>query len=530
LRTGPPAQSNPYPGYCWSYDSFGNRLTQMSASVPFAAGQGGANGCSTTGNLGENVWAQYNGTTNGTNNNQMSATKPNMNQANDYDAAGNVLNDGVNAYLYDIEGRLCAVENLTVGTITQYVYDAEGTRVAKGKLSWTGSGNPTWNTACSATSGQGGWTFTLTTSWILGQGGEQVTELDAADVNLSNPSGWAHTNVFAGGALIATYDYAANNTLFALTDWLGTKRVEVGANPCATAYTSLPFGDSLTPASVSGFSACQDDATENHFTGKERDTESGNDYFGARYYSSAMGRWLSPDPGKLTMKHLANPQKWNKYNYVLNNPLTMFDPDGQAEVTIQLRAYIPQASMAGYRGDNRGPTSSQNVTSRTSITVRVETDPSKSANPLLSAPVSTAGQTQRLSDGKTDTQTVGLPTATVSRDANGNVVIHITQDAANPLSLAPQALTPGIKSDLNVTIPTDASSVSVGGTVSGSPAFELNAATGGSQVNLPLQGAPDNPAAFVGGLTQTNQVVNSAPLPPQPPPPTSCATGGTCPK
>ncbi|MGA3102635.1 MAG: hypothetical protein ABSD61_12300, partial [Terracidiphilus sp.] len=195
MRTGPPAQSNPYPGYCWSYDSFGNRLTQMSASVPFAAGQGGANGCSTTGNLGENVWAQYNGTTNGTNNNQMSATKPNMNQANDYDAAGNVLNDGVNAYLYDIEGRLCAVENLTVGTITQYVYDAEGTRVAKGKLSWTGSGNPTWNTACSATSGQGGWTFTLTTSWILGQGGEQVTELDAADVNPSNPSGWAHTNV-----------------------------------------------------------------------------------------------------------------------------------------------------------------------------------------------------------------------------------------------------------------------------------------------------------------------------------------------
>ena len=76
----------------------------------------------------------------------------------DADPAGNVLNDGVNAYLYDIEGGLCAVENLTVGTITQYVYDAEGTRVAKGKLSWTGSGNPTWNTACSGITGQGGWT------------------------------------------------------------------------------------------------------------------------------------------------------------------------------------------------------------------------------------------------------------------------------------------------------------------------------------------------------------------------------------
>jgi RHS repeat-associated protein len=37
------------------------------------------------------------------------------------------------------------------------------------------------------------------------------------------------------------------------------------------------------------------DPTENHFTGKERDTESGNDYFGARYLSSTMGQFLTPD-------------------------------------------------------------------------------------------------------------------------------------------------------------------------------------------------------------------------------------------
>jgi hypothetical protein len=42
--------------------------------VAFASGQGGSNTCSTSGSLGQNVWAQYNGTTNGTNNNQMSAT------------------------------------------------------------------------------------------------------------------------------------------------------------------------------------------------------------------------------------------------------------------------------------------------------------------------------------------------------------------------------------------------------------------------------------------------------------------------
>jgi RHS repeat-associated protein len=68
------------------------------------------------------------------------------------------------------------------------------------------------------------------------------------------------------------------------------------------------------------------------FTGKERDSESGNDYFGARYYSSSMGRWLSPDWSAKVMPvpyaKLDNPQSLNLYAYVGNNPLTRFDPDG----------------------------------------------------------------------------------------------------------------------------------------------------------------------------------------------------------
>ena len=64
-----------------------------------------------------------------------------------------------------------------------------------------------------------------------------------------------------------------------------------------------------------------------HFTGKERDGESGNDYFGARYYASSMGRFLSPDP-LLNSGHPENPQTWNRYAYVLNNPLRSTDPTG----------------------------------------------------------------------------------------------------------------------------------------------------------------------------------------------------------
>jgi len=71
------------------------------------------------------------------------------------------------------------------------------------------------------------------------------------------------------------------------------------------------------------------------YTGKERDTESGNDYFEARYFGSSMGRFLSPDyadeddgPVSIPNYNPSNPQSLNLYSYVRNNPLTSTDPDG----------------------------------------------------------------------------------------------------------------------------------------------------------------------------------------------------------
>jgi RHS repeat-associated protein len=472
-------------GAAWVYDPFGNRQSET-----WTGNGEGAAPTSTS--------ATYNGS------NQISWTNVNAAGSNvQFDTAGNMLYDGRNSYLYDAEGRICAVQEVVNGTTFQtgYVYDASGTRVARGSLA---------TFSCNFSSNG----YATNASWVLGPGGEQVTEYAVS----GSTSTWTHTNVFAGGKLLATYN--GTNTYFALNDWLGTKRAEVSAGGCFSTFTSMPFGDALTP---NGNCA---DATEHHFTGKERDAESGNDYFGARYYASSMGRWMSPDPKQPNIKHLFNPQKWNKYNYVLNNPLSNIDPDGLEEITVQLRAYIPQAHQGPYRGDNRGPTTSQNVTSRTSITVRVETDPTKNGgNPLVSNSGGQAGTTHNDWTGASATQTVGLPTATVTRDSNGNVVVGIKQDAANPLT--PQGATPGIKSDLNVTIPQDASSVTTAGTVSGSPAFELNIGTeGGANINVPLQGASNNPVAFGAGLTQTNPVLNSTPLPPPPP---QCAAGGSCP-
>jgi RHS repeat-associated protein len=70
------------------------------------------------------------------------------------------------------------------------------------------------------------------------------------------------------------------------------------------------------------------------FTGKERDSESGLDNFGARYDASSMGRFMTPDwsakEEPVPYAKLDNPQSLNLYSYVLNNPLSNIDTDGHA--------------------------------------------------------------------------------------------------------------------------------------------------------------------------------------------------------
>jgi RHS repeat-associated protein len=65
-----------------------------------------------------------------------------------------------------------------------------------------------------------------------------------------------------------------------------------------------------------------------HSTGKERDAETGLDYFGARYLSAAQGRFTSADPLYIELRRLADPQQLNLYSYARNNPLRFIDPNG----------------------------------------------------------------------------------------------------------------------------------------------------------------------------------------------------------
>jgi RHS repeat-associated protein len=92
--------------------------------------------------------------------------------------------------------------------------------------------------------------------------------------------------------------------------------------------------------------------TAREFTGKERDAETGLDYFGARYMSAAQGRFTSPDP-LLNSGHPANPQTWSRYSYALNNPFRFVDPDGAAVMDAGV-VQLGTASFKVYQQQGQG--------------------------------------------------------------------------------------------------------------------------------------------------------------------------------
>jgi RHS repeat-associated protein len=105
-----------------------------------------------------------------------------------------------------------------------------------------------------------------------------------------------------------------------------------------------PFGEGENPTAGT-------DPTR--FTGKERDTESGFDYFGARYYASRSGRFTTVDPGHVG-GDIFNPQSWNGYAYALNNPLRFVDPLGMEPCQITLRGADAEAAGVADGGTVEG--------------------------------------------------------------------------------------------------------------------------------------------------------------------------------
>ena len=117
-----------------------------------------------------------------------------------------------------------------------------------------------------------------------------------------------------------------------VADQLGTPRMIVdktGAAAAVSRHDYLPFGEEL--GLVGGRTPTQGyasgDTVRQMFTSKERDGETGLDYFGARYFASNQGRFTSPDK-ILVDQWKGQPQSWNLYSYVRNTPLKLSDPTG----------------------------------------------------------------------------------------------------------------------------------------------------------------------------------------------------------
>jgi RHS repeat-associated protein len=141
----------------------------------------------------------------------------------------------------------------------------------------------------------------------------------------------------AAGQLAAEYSTAAAmdaGTTYLTADHLGSTRlVTDGSQKPVHRFDYMPFGQDLSAYGnrnlVASYRALGVPAQE--FTGKERDAETGLDYFGARYFSGVQGRFTSADPTLLSV-NAYNPQSWNRYSYVLNNPLKFIDPLGLWEL------------------------------------------------------------------------------------------------------------------------------------------------------------------------------------------------------
>jgi RHS repeat-associated protein len=190
-----------------------------------------------------------------------------------YDAAGNLTAIGGFTFGYDAENRL--VSSTLNGVTATYAYDGEGRRVKKGAV---------------------------------------VLVYDAF------------------GRLAAEYGGVADpvGTEYLTADHLGSTRLVTSATGAERRCLDyLPFGEQ-TVEGMGSRGACYASANEPRakFTGKERDQETGLDYFGARYFSGAQGRFTTPDE-PLVDQDESDPQSWNLYLYVRNNPLNFTDPTGR---------------------------------------------------------------------------------------------------------------------------------------------------------------------------------------------------------
>jgi RHS repeat-associated protein len=224
----------------------------------------------------------------------------NSGQGFEYDKAGNIIKDSSNGqvrnFIFNGDNKQVHVKDANNVAIGTYFYDGEGKRVKKT-------------------------TASETTVFVYDGGGKLVAEYSTQQN--SNP----------------TVSYTA-------TDPLGSPRVITDKNGNVISRRDfMPFGEELNANTATNRLETAkynygEDNIRKRFTGYEKDLETGLDFAEARYYNNKHGRFTAVDP-LLASGKSANPQSFNRYIYVMNNPLRHTDPSGLQAGTPTGKWHVP---------------------------------------------------------------------------------------------------------------------------------------------------------------------------------------------
>ena len=196
-----------------------------------------------------------------------------------YDGMGNAINDGSHTYSYDAEGRPVTVDGV------QTTYDAFNRAVLQNR-----SG--------------------AYTEIVYSPSGQKFAFMNGQTVQ--------HYFVPLAGGVQAVYN-SSGLQYYRHSDWLGSSR-----------FASTPAGGVYYDAAYSpfGYAYAEKGTTDRSFTGQTQDTVVGDYDFLFRQQIPAQARWQTPDPAGVAAVDFTNPQTWNRYAYLGNNPLNKVDPQG----------------------------------------------------------------------------------------------------------------------------------------------------------------------------------------------------------
>ena len=238
-----------------------------------------------------------------------STLAPTSYTASTFNASNRITNTG---FTYDNRGNLNGMPGST--STDKFFFDAEDRQITY---------CPTTTVACADNTSGGNRTI-----YGYDAEGKRVTKQSLVNGNIRY--------FYDGQGNLAVEDGAVtpvSGITYLTRDHLGSVRVSTGG--VLERHDYLPFGEEISVSSgnprfeIAGYGV--DQVARQKFTGKLRDNETGLDYFGARYYAGASGRFNGPDEN-FAAQHQDDPQSWNLYAYGRNNPLNNLDDEGRAEI------------------------------------------------------------------------------------------------------------------------------------------------------------------------------------------------------